>query len=82
MGDFVGVMVTGSLVGDSVGDFVGAAVPVGDSVGDFVGAAVGRAVGDFVGILVTGCLVGDSVDRKSVVGKECRSRWSPYHYKK
>src|SRR5690349_25026163 len=21
-------------------------------------------------------------DRKSVVGKECRSRWSPYHYKK
>src|SRR3712207_9592706 len=22
---------------------------------------------------------GDSGDRKSVVGKECRSRWSPYH---
>ena len=49
--------------------------------GDAVGTvSPGVTVGDTVGTVSPGVAVGDagrSEERR--VGKECRSRWSPYH---
>ena len=37
----------------------------------------GESHGEALGVVVDGCPAGRSEERR--VGKECRSRWSPYH---
>ena len=56
-----------------------AAVVVG---GTSMSGGSGRIGGTLIGVLIIGVLnngLNLMGDRKSVVGKECRSRWSPYH---
>ena len=44
---------------------------------DFELVSEARKLADELGCEVTGLLLGRSEERR--VGKECRSRWSPYH---
>jgi len=61
-----------------LGIIAGDASVVGSGVGSITGGCIGSVTGSCVGSVTGGCLGSDRSEERRV-GKECRSRWSPYH---